>query len=55
MEIDFKNSPKMEFWLFETKIWYAWLGLYKDAMKIMQDEKFQFFFYGMPKSLNGSN
>jgi len=23
MEIDFKNSPKMEFWLFEIKIWYA--------------------------------
>jgi len=30
MKIDFKNSPKMKFCFFETRIWYASFRLYKN-------------------------
>jgi len=43
MKIDFRNSPKMKNWLFETKIWYAWLGLHKDVMIIMFTKMYQFY------------
>jgi len=42
-KIDFKNSPKMEYCFFETEIWYAWLGLDKNWVIIIQDKKTQFY------------
>jgi len=33
MKIDFENSPKINFWFLETKIWYAWLNVGKKLCK----------------------
>jgi len=44
MKIDFKNSPKMEIFFFETQFWYALLGLYKDAFIIMLTKIYQLYY-----------
>jgi len=43
----------MEFWFFKTEIWYAQLGLCKNWMLIMQDEKCQLYNF-MQKKLNSA-
>jgi len=35
----------MEFFFFEAEIWYAWLGLRKNWVLIMQDKNSNFFLY----------
>jgi len=40
IKIEWNNSPKIEFWFFETQIWYAWSKLRKSWMIIMQHKKY---------------
>jgi hypothetical protein len=44
MSIQQKNSPKMKFWVSEIEIWYAWLRLHKNWLKIICDKKIQLHF-----------
>jgi len=49
-----KNLPKMKFCFFETEIWYAWLGLHKDAMIILLTKMYQLLQIGK-ENVKGSN
>jgi hypothetical protein len=42
-----KNSPEIEFFIFESEICYEWLRLHKEIMKIVCQKKCQFLFYDM--------
>jgi len=52
LRIDFKNSPIMEFFFFETEIWYACLGLCMDTIIIMVT-KINQLYYILYKKIEG--
>lgn len=54
-ENQIKNSPQMEYWLFESEIWLDWLRLHGDCITNSKSWRMSFCFIGLVHFLKGNN
>jgi len=55
MSFKWNNLLVMEFYFFETQIWYAWPKLLKNWILIMQDKKMSIILYIIQNSFEWQN